>query len=463
VTLGQSGTVSDNVTVRGNSTYGAPTGNVAFYICNTGTSQSLTPGACPVVSANHLSTDRLTTGADDTSTTSSVSFLPTSGGTWCFSAAYTSDSTYTSSADNSTAGNIDPGECVLVATAQSSTSSEVSSATVVLGPAGTLSDDVSVTGGTVAGAPTGDVAFYVCQTGTTQTLVTGPCPATGTPQDPGESLVAGAGDSSTASSNSFTPTAAGTWCFSAVYGGDANYGSSTDNTDAGTLDPYECALVTPGVSATSGTVSSTNVALGPTTSISDSAHVSGNSAGGAPAGTVTFYVCGPTTTVAACTSTSTPDGSQALTTSGADTSAATSRPFVPDSAGEYCFAALYSPTSGSNYTGSSDNAAGGTDAAQCVSIAPAPFTIITGDSAAAATGTTFSFTVRTAGTPVRTMKIKGKLPKGLHFAYGHNGTATISGTPNTRDAGSYVVRITALFGKGKGKHVAVQSFTINIT
>ena len=44
MTLGTSGTVSDNVTVQGTSTHGSPTGNVNFYVCQTGTTQTLITG-----------------------------------------------------------------------------------------------------------------------------------------------------------------------------------------------------------------------------------------------------------------------------------------------------------------------------------------------------------------------------------------------------------------------------------
>jgi hypothetical protein len=237
--------VSDNVTVQGTAAHGSPTGNVDFYVCQTGTSQTLTTGPCPVSPGAHLDQVRLTAAASNSSNATSSAFVPGSTGTWCFSAVYGGTAPYTGSQDNTSSSNLDANECVLVTPAGSTTASDVSAATIVQGPGGTVTDTVDVSGDVVGGSPTGSVDFYVCQTGTTQTLTTGPCAATGTPQDSSVALVPGAGATSSATSSAFAPSSPGTWCFSATYGGSSTYAGSSDNTSSSNPDSDECVLVNP--------------------------------------------------------------------------------------------------------------------------------------------------------------------------------------------------------------------------
>jgi hypothetical protein len=303
------------------------------------------------------------------------------------------------------------------------------------------------------------VAFYLCQTGTSpSTLATGSCAATGTPEDAGESLVAGSGDTSSATSAPATPTAAGTWCFSAVYGGDDNYQSSADNVDAGSLDPNECVLVAVAPPAVTGAASPATVVLG-SGSISDTATVTGNAVGGVPTGTVAFSVCGPTAAAALCTSTSTSEGTPTLLAGGSDSATATSGSFTPTAAGYYCFAVAYTPGSGSNYGPSSDNASGTTHAGDCTRV-EAPYSFTSPASAAAVTGGSFSFDITTSQTGPVVIKKKGTMSKGLKFVDDHNGSATISGVP--KKAGTFSLTFTATFGTGKAKHVATQAFTLTV-
>jgi hypothetical protein len=245
LTLGTSGSVSDTVTVRGTPTHGSPTGNVNFYVCQTGTSNTLIRGPCAATTGAHLSTAHLTAGTGNTASTSSGSFTPTSAGTWCFSAVYGGDSIYTGSSDNTTSANLDANECVLVSPSPSTTSTFISSAKLTLGPLNSAADTVTVLGNVVGGAPTGGVTFYACHTSVTATFTVGPCPTTGTPQDAGVALLTGAGATSAATSSIFVPTSVGTWCFSAVYGGSSTYSGSSDNTSSTNLDSNECLLVVP--------------------------------------------------------------------------------------------------------------------------------------------------------------------------------------------------------------------------
>ncbi|HTZ10653.1 MAG TPA: hypothetical protein VMB72_16390 [Acidimicrobiales bacterium] len=459
VTLGPSGSVSDDVTVQGGATYGPPTGTVAFYACQTGTSQTLAPGPCAATGSNLLDSTHVTAGAGDASTATSSALVPTAGGTWCFSATFTSSSSYQSSSDNTTADDVDPNECLVVATAPSTTASFVSSAEVTLGPSGTVNDDVTVDGNVVGGSPTGTVAFYACLADPSQTYDPQACPATGTPFDPGESLVSGAGDSASATSADFTPTAAGTWCLSAVYGGDANYQASSDDTDAATLDSDECVLVATAPSTTAGAVSSGSVAVG--SPVTDTATVAGNSAGGPPAGTVDFFVCGPLAADATCGTTSAPEGSPALTPGAGATASARSSTFTPTATGVYCFAAVYAP-SGTDYAASSANQSGADDRAQCTSVTPAAYTIYSADHATATAGDTFTFVVHTYGGPTPKITKKGKLPRAIHFVNNRNGEATLTGVAKATKVGTYPITITATFGRGAAKHVATQDFTLTV-
>ena len=460
VTLGPSGSVADNVTVQGTTTNGSPAGTVSFYVCQTGTTQTLTPEPCAAVAANLLGSTHVVAGAGDASTATSSALVPTSGGTWCFSAAFASSSSYQSSSDNTDAGNLDPAECLVVATAPSMTASFLSAAEVTLGPSGTVNDSVTVDGNVEGGAPTGTVAFYACLTDASLTYDPGPCPAGGTAVDPGETLVAGAGDSASATSVNVTPTGAGTWCFSAVYGGDTNYSASADNTDATTLDSDECVLVTTAASSTAGAVSSTKGTVG--TPLTDVATVTGNSAGGAPAGSVRFFVCGPVGAAATCASTASPLGTSALKAAGTDTASATSSSFTPGTTGVYCFAAVYVP-SGSDYAPSSINQTGADDPAQCSTAGPAPDSIVSADHVSALAGQQLTFRVRTFGSPVPKITKKGKLPKAVHFVNNQNGEATISGVPSASKVGTYRITITAVFGRGAARHTATQTFTLTVT
>ncbi len=143
-------------------------------------------------------------------------------------------------------------------------------------------------------------------------------------------LTATTGNAATSSSGSFTPTSAGTWCFSAVYGGDSIYTGSADNTSSTNLDADECVLVTPSPSTTATFISSARLTLGPMHSAYDTVTVTGNVVGGAPTGSVTFYVChtsiAATFTPGPCLASGTPeDAAVPLLTGAGASSAASSR------------------------------------------------------------------------------------------------------------------------------------------
>jgi hypothetical protein len=240
-----SGTVTDQAKVMGTTTGGKPTGTVVFYVCQVSTSQTLTPMPCAPSATPEDSGESLVTGADDVSNASAAPFTPTATGTWCFSVDYEGSANYSPAQDNTDNANLDAGECVLVTPAASSSASVVSPTSVTVGPSGTLTDTVTVGGVASGGAPTGTVVFYVCQMSFSLTFAPGSCLTSGTPEDAGEQLTAGAGSSSSATSQPFTPSGAGTWCFSAVYQGSSDYQPSSDNTTPQNVDAHECASVAP--------------------------------------------------------------------------------------------------------------------------------------------------------------------------------------------------------------------------
>ena len=328
ITLGQS--LTDSATVTGSSAGGAPDGSVSFYICGplpsaAGCTSTLNPVGSAVT---------LTAGAGNSSSATSSSLTPSASGTYCFHAAYAGGTNYFGSDD---LGNAN--ECFTVNAAPTGTTSTPTSTTLTLGQS--ITDSALVGGNAAGGPPGGSVTFYVCGP---QAGATG-CASTSNQVGSPVTLAAGAGNTSSATSSSFTPSAPGTYCFNAVYSGDGNYLGSSDGSSS------ECFTVNKTPSSTSTAPSSTSITFGQ--SVTDTATVTGSSAGGAPDGSVNFYICGPLASATGCTSTSTAVGSAVSLTAGAgNTSSATSSSFTPSASGTYCFHAVYS--GGTNYSGSND-------------------------------------------------------------------------------------------------------------
>jgi hypothetical protein len=354
VVIGPAGTATDAVTVTGNATGGAPTGTVAFGVCG----PLPGPAVCPSGTSVPPTSVSLTPGAGNTSSATSGTFTPTSVGTWCFAAVYTpaTGSNYTASSDNVT-GTADPAECfgVGAATPGLTTTIVPPSATSV---GNTWGDTATALGNSVGGAPRGTVTWTLCQESAP------PAPCTGVTSIGSDNTPTPSGNNSTYTlPNPQTPTV-GTWCFNASYvaAPNGNYTSIPQQTDT------ECFTVTPAPSSSATTASPGSVVIGPTGTSTDSVTITGNAAGGAPTGTVAFSVCGPLPGPALCTSgTAVPPTSVSLTSGSGITSSATSGTFTPDSVGTWCFAAVYTPATGSNYTASSDNVSGTADPAECLS------------------------------------------------------------------------------------------------
>jgi hypothetical protein len=228
-----------------------------------------------------------------------------------------------------------------VVLASSATTTTPASSSIVIGNGN--SDSAEVSGNATFGSPTGTVTFYECGS----TASPEPCTSRTNQVGSAVGVTAGANDTSSASSVSFTPISSGYWCFAGYYSGDSNYAGSSDTTTD------ECFAVTTGTapSATTTTPASSSIAFG--NGNSDSAVVSGNATYGSPTGTVTFYECGSTASPEPCTSQANQVGSPVGVTAGADdASSASSVSFTPSSTGYWCFAGYYSGDS--NYAASSD-------------------------------------------------------------------------------------------------------------
>ena len=273
IVLGQSN--SDGIVVSGNATGGAPSGSVSFFVCSPA---QLTAGVCAsggtAVAGNPKTLVQV--GSTNTSSVSSGSFTPSSPGTWCFRGEYGGDSNYLSSFDSAV------NECFTVTKASSSSVTTPAQSSIVLGQSN--SDGIVVSGNATGGAPSGSVTFFVCSPAQ---LTAGVCASGGTAVagNPKTLVQVGSTNTSSVSSGSFTPSSPGTWCFRGEYGGDSNYLSSFDSA------VNECFTVTKASSSSVTTPAQSSIVLGQ--SNSDGIVVSGNATGGAPSGSVSFFVCSP--------------------------------------------------------------------------------------------------------------------------------------------------------------------------
>jgi hypothetical protein len=304
---------TDTATVTGSGV--TPTGTVTFDLCSGDTDpcSPTTPGVVPLG-------DTALSGSSGTATATSASYAPPATGTYCFFAAYSGDATYTPTSDSSTAT-----ECFDVGITTPEVTSRPSSASVAFG---TSETDTATVTGTSGVTPTGDVTFYICP-GTT------PCTpdsaAGGT--NLGSFAVSGSSDVATATSDSYAPPETGTYCFLAIYSGDANYASTPDSSTTA-----ECFTTTNG---SEFTVRPDPAYLDQGSSTADDATVTGTD--GLPTGTVTFYVCGPFATPTGCSDANDHELGSPVTLSGSgQTATADSASYLANSLGDYCFFASYS-------------------------------------------------------------------------------------------------------------------------
>jgi hypothetical protein len=158
------------------------------------------------------------------------------------------------------------------------------------------------------------------------------------------------GDLSVASAT-ITPGTTGWYCFLDQYSGDAHYTPVSDN-DTST----ECVDVTSGGGGTltptiASALSNSSVSPGGTTT--DTVTVTGSATHGSPTGSVSFYVCGPTSGPAACTSMGDGLATVGLSAETGNRSVASLTVGVESGSGWFCFLDQYGGDA--NYTPVSDN------------------------------------------------------------------------------------------------------------
>ncbi|MGH9018503.1 MAG: Kelch repeat-containing protein, partial [Acidimicrobiales bacterium] len=416
IILGATEAVTANLT--GKAGVGAPTGSISFFVC--GPEAAASPCTSQAVPLGGPVT--LTTGGGASSTAASGPFAPSGAGTWCIAASYTGDTNY------APAGDLTDG-CFVVEPPVSVTPDQ---ATVT---AGSSDGAVATVDGTAAdGVPTGTVSFYLCPSSDLPASCTTPSDLLGAPV----AVTTGTGGNATASSPDTSPLAVGTWCIAATYSGDGSYAMASDTTSDG------CITVTPNLKASASLPS---IPLGATDT--DIAAVTGNATGGVPTGTVTFYVCGPSSVPAGCTSQAVPVGPEATLVPGAgDAAAVSSAPFAPTSTGDWCFAADYA--GGGAYGAQND-----TTTDQCVVVTAVGPAVTSAASAATTARLPFTFTVTTTGSPAPALTATG-LPRWLVLTDNGNGTATLSATRVRR--GKHKIVLTATNSGGS----ATQTFVLTV-
>ncbi len=380
---------SDSATVTGNTTGGPPLGSVSFSVCQASSSptssSTCVTGGTPV---GTVSSPSSSSGDASTYNLAPTTYTPTSVGTYCFYTTYAP-----AEVDNYTAAS-GPAECFSVMPATPTIlTTLVPPSSPTVGNA--WSDSATVTGNTTGGAPLGSVSFSVCQASSS--------PSSSATCDTGGSLVgtvsspsSSSGDASTynLAPTTYTPTSVGTYCFYTVYAPAEvdNYAAASGPAECFSVTPADPQLSTQQSGSHSG---SGTIALGG--SVTDTATVTGNSIGGAPTGTVTFTECATGSSPAVCPS-GTAVGSPVTLNGTGNSSTATSAAFTPSAAGTYCFAAVYTPDTGSNYVGADDNMSGTVSATECLSVTA----VVTAASTVTPTTTT---TVPPTTTPATTPAI----------------------------------------------------------
>ena len=218
IVLGQSDTAGAVVT--GVTAGGSPTGTVTFYECGpTPTALPCTSTANPVGGPVALNAD-----AHHTSSATSVAFLPTTTGYWCFATGYAGDTNYAPSVDVTADG------CLEVTAAATRTVASPTNATITIGQS--VNDGASIVGNVAGGSPTGTVTFAWCDPTSKPAVCTSETHKVGGAVE----LTAASATTSSATSVSFKPTSVGYWCFGAYYSGDASYAASSDTAEGQCVD-----------------------------------------------------------------------------------------------------------------------------------------------------------------------------------------------------------------------------------
>ena len=298
------GQVTDTATLAGGS---SPTGTITFRLF--GPDDATCSGTPAFVNTK--------TVAGNGSVTSDP-FVPRSAGTYRWVAAYSGDA-----ANNPvTTACTDPAETVVVTSPGPTTPTLTTTASPGVAFGGQVTDTATLAGGL---APTGTITFRIHgpddPTCSTSPMFINDKPVTG---------------NGTYSSDPFTPTAAGTYRWVAVYNGDLN------NTPVTTAcgDTAETVVVTGGpgpVTPVLATTASPGVAPGG--QITDTARLSG---GTNPSGSITFSLFGPDDVT--CAGPAVFVNSKIVAGNGS----VSSDPFMPLAAGTYRWVAAYSGDAGHN-------------------------------------------------------------------------------------------------------------------
>ena len=348
---------SDSALVDGEFGGGTPLGSVTFYACKA--SNSPTSSATCTDTSNPVGTVHTPSTTTDVTATYNLlpkRYTPPSTGTYCFYTLY-----------QPTNANYfpvwGPTECFGVYPAGTITTTHTSADVVTVG--GSASDTATVTGDATHGAPRGTVTFFSCQA-TSSAGCTGGTQIPGTDTAPNPVTVSPSGsDTSTASSPTITPSAAGTYCFGAVFTpSQSKYSGSSDNM-SGDVVSDECFTVgpaTPSIDTTLVTPDDTRVG----NVWGDSATVTGVPGGGAPAGSVNFSVCQVAAGDSTCSTGGTLVGTvdSPSSTDGNTSTYNLDATYTPANVGSYCFYSVYTPADVDNYTTASGPA-------ECFKVTPA--------------------------------------------------------------------------------------------
>jgi hypothetical protein len=334
ISLGSS--VNDTATLTGTSAGGSPTGTVTFAVCGP------TAHATACTSPNAGSAVAQLSSSSNNKSFAMATLNPGTTGFYCFLDTYSGDSHYNPVSDN------DPNtECVDVTGSSTgpitpTLTTALSSSSVSLGSS--VNDTATVTGTAAGGSPTGTVTFAVCGPTAHATACTSPNAGSAVAQ------LSSSSNNKSFATATLNPGTTGFYCFLDTYSGDAHYKAVSDN------DPStECVDVTgsstgPITPTLTTVLSSQSIPFGSTAT--DTATVTGTSAGGSPTGTLSFAICGPTAHATACTSPNVgPVAAQLSPESG--NRAFASGTIDPGAPGWYCFLDRYNGDG--HYSAVSDN------------------------------------------------------------------------------------------------------------
>jgi hypothetical protein len=351
----------DSATVTGRPGAPAPAGSVSFFVCKASGPSCSSGGtlvgtvASPSSTSGNASTYNL-----------GPRFTPTLVGTYCFNAVYTA------TGGESYLGASGPPECFSVSPGFPGIKTTLVTPTLPTQGSG-WSDSAMVNGEFGGGTPTGSVTFYVCQASSSPTssaTCTDTSDPVGTVSTPSTTTDVSA--TYNLLPKRYFPPTTGTFCFYTLY-------EPTNVNYEPVWGPTECFGVYPAGTVTTTHTSEDVVTIGG--SSSDTATITGDATHGAPQGTVTFYSCQAATSAGCTGGTEIPGTDSApnpvtVTTSGSDTSTASSPMITPTEAGTYCFGAVFTPSQ-TRYSGSSDNMSGDVVSDECFTVGPATPSIAT--------------------------------------------------------------------------------------